>query len=627
MLDGLNVQQKDAILSSFQQDSLVLAGAGAGKTKVLITRIQYILDVLKRPASSIMAITFTNKASKELLERASKVTELASDMWVGTYHSICIRLLRMFGEEIGLEDFTILDPYNSRKIAQEIMVKLGIVVSKSTVNGYLNRVSSLKNDLITPKKYREKKLNKYKGDYDAYKDDPEIDFIEFYSRYQKENLSNQTVDFDDIILYTILLLNTSQNAKDFVRKTFSYIHADEVQDSNTSNIILINMLSSNCNLFMVGDIDQSIYGFRGARPEYIVKYTDMNKGAKLFKLEQNYRSTRTIVNASNMVVANNDDRIDKVCFSEQEVGDRITYIQCNTDRDEADFLAKEIRAYKAHGEKYSNIMILYRTNSQSRLLEEVFMRENVPYTIVGSLSFNDRAEVKDCLAFLRVAVNKKDKPSFRRALGTLDGIGKKAIEELLSLYDVRKDVLDTLKNYKAKTKRAQESVDFFIDVLNLIDEKPTGVLKKVAAYHESKLRTEGTPKSIEKIENIEELVKVAMEKEDKGMVLKDFVSQMDLLSAKDKEAKDDSVTMMTIHSSKGLESKIVFVTGVNEGILPHNNSLTSPSSIEEERRLVYVAITRAKKKLYMSSFYSNNQKVYDSSRFIEEIPDMYLERI
>lgn len=627
MLKGLNNQQKDAIVSSFAQDSLVLAGAGAGKTKVLITRIQYILEILKKPASSIMAITFTNKAANELLERASKVTDSAHDMWVGTYHSICIRLLRMFGDEIGLEDFTILDPYNSKKIAQEIMVKLGLVVTKSTVNGYLNRVSSLKNDLITPKKYREKKLAKYKGDYDAYKEDPELEFIEFYSMYQKENLSNQTVDFDDIIMYTILLLNVSKNAQDFVRKTFTYIHADEVQDSNTSNIILINMLSKNCNLFMVGDIDQSIYGFRGAKPEYLVKYTEMNNDAKLFKLEQNYRSTKTIVNASNSVVANNDDRIDKVCFSDQEAGDRITYVQCPTDRDEASFLAKEIRAYKSYGENFSDIMILYRTNSQSRLLEEVFMAENIPYTIVGSLSFNDRAEVKDCLSFLRVAVNKKDKPSFRRALGTLDGIGKKAQEELLTLYDARKDVLDTLKNYKAKTKRAQESVNFFIDVLNLIDEKPTGVLKKVAKYHEDKLRAEGTPKSVEKIENIEELVKLAMEKEDKGIMLKDFVSQMDLLSAKDKESKADSVTMMTVHSSKGLEAKIVFVVGVNEGILPHDNSLTSPKDIEEERRLMYVAVTRAKKKLYLSSFYSNSQKMFDSSRFIEEIPDVYLERI
>ncbi|MEG1870866.1 MAG: ATP-dependent helicase, partial [Peptostreptococcaceae bacterium] len=425
----------------------------------------------------------------------------------------------------------------------------------------------------------------------------------------------------------ILLLNTSTNAQEFIRKTFTYIHADEVQDSNTSNIILINMLSKNCNLFMVGDIDQSIYGFRGAKPDYLVKYTEMNNNSKLFKLEQNYRSTKIIVNSSNSVIANNDGRIDKVCFSEQESGDRITYIKCPTDRDEANFIANEIRAYKAHGESFSDIMILYRTNSQSRLLEEVFISEDIPYTIVGSLSFNDRAEIKDCLSFLKIAVNKKDKTSFMRSLGTLDGIGKKTIEELISLHDVKKDALDTLKSYQAKTARSKVSIEFFINILKLIDEKPTGVLRKIASYHIDRLRSEGTPKSIEKIENIEELVKVAIEKENNGIMLKDFVSQMDLLSSKDKDSKPDSLTMMTIHASKGLESKIVFIAGMNDGILPHDNSLTNQNDIEEERRLAYVAMTRSKKKLYISSFDSNNQKIYDSSRFIEEIPDMYIEKI
>lgn len=627
MLEGLNKQQKDVILNSLNANSLVLAGAGSGKTRVLITRIQYIIEELKKYPSSIMAITFTNKAANELLERARKVTEEASEMWVGTYHSICIRLLRMFGEDIGLEDFTILDTYNAGKCASNVMSSMGLIASKQMVKNYLSRVSSLKNDLITPKRYRDEKLLKYKGEEDRLREDTEFDFIEFYSKYQKENFENQTIDFDDIILYTILLLQSSEDAKSFVKKTFRYIHGDEVQDSNTSNIILMNLLSKDCNLFLVGDVDQSIYGFRGARPEYLVKYNEINKNSKLFKLEQNYRSTKTIVNASNSVVSHNEERIDKICFSENEVGEPIIISTHDTNKDEAEFLSKTIRKLILSGKKFNDIMVLYRTNSQTRILEETFMHDSIPYTIIGSLNFNDRAEIKDCLSFLRVAVNRKDKYSFKRALGTLEGIGKNTIEDLISLLEVKKDALEVLKAYKTSRKKAQESIKFFIDVLNLIDEKPTGVLNKIAEYNINKLKSEGTPKAIEKIENIEELLKVATEKENKGVMLKEFISQMDLLSKSDKENGNNTVSLMTIHSSKGLESEIVFITGVNEEILPHSNSSISKEDIEEERRLMYVGITRAKKRLYISSFYFDGKKSFEPSRFIEEIPDIYKEII
>lgn len=253
MLSELNVQQRNAILGSFTQDTLVLAGAGAGKSKTLITRIQYILTEKNAQPSSIIAITFTNKSANELLERAKKVCDSADEMWIGTFHSICIRLLRMFGEDIGLGNFTIMDPYNCKKAAQEVLENMGAVITKQIVNNYLSRVSALKNELITSKRYRENKLAKYTSEYEQ-KCDPEYEFIQFYSNYQINNLRNQTLDFDDLILYTVLLLKSSKNAQDFVKKNFKYVHIDESQDSNSSNIALFNLLSKDCNLFIVGKI-------------------------------------------------------------------------------------------------------------------------------------------------------------------------------------------------------------------------------------------------------------------------------------------------------------------------------------------------------------------------------------
>lgn len=623
MLEGLNEQQRNAVLGSFAQDTLVLAGAGAGKSKTIVERVKYILDEKHAEPSSIMCITFTNKAAHELLDRVKKVCKEADEMWVGTFHSICIRLLRMFGDEIGLYDFTILDPYNSKKSAIDVLTKMGAVVSKEILNNYLSRISHLKNELMTSKKYRESILKKYTNVYEA-QTDPEYQFCQFYTNYQRENLKNQTIDFDDIILYTILLLKLSKNAQNFVAKHFKYIHVDETQDSNTSNITLFKLLSANCNLFIVGDIDQSIYGWRGAKPKYLL---DNRKDYRLFKLEQNYRSTQKIVNASNCVIANNVDRIDKTCFSENRVGDSITLKSFTKDFDEAKFIADEIKAYNKLGIKYSDIFILYRTNAQSRVFEETFIKAGVPYTIIGALGFNERKEIKDCLAFLRVSINHKDKQSLKRALMCLDGIGKKATENILDLYDIKRDAVQALKSYKPKGRKANDSINFLLDLLNLVKTKPYAVIKKIGQYFIDKFKIENTPQSNERIENIEELVKVSEEKEKSGLVIEEFITQMDLLSSKDKESKADTVSMMTIHASKGLEASIVFGVGINEGILPHNNSLNTPEALEEERRLMYVLMTRAKDKLYLTNFGSNGQKDFRESRFIHEIPTAYIEKI
>lgn len=622
-LDNLNKQQTDAILNSLENNSLVLAGAGSGKTKTLITRIEYLLKVLNVQPSSIMAITFTNKAAKELITRAEKVTSKADEMTVGTYHSICMKLLRMFGEDIGLDNFTVLDKNNAVKCAKNILTEMGLVASKQIIIKYIKKMSKLKNKLISPKMYRKIKMDKYNGCSEKFRDDPEYDFIEFYSKFQMENYNNRTIDFDDMILYTMTLLQSSENAQRYIKETYRYIHADEVQDSNESNIRLLNEFSKYANLFMVGDLDQSIYGFRNARPDYFLKL--INSGQiKIFKLEQNYRSTQTIVNASNEIISHNTNRIPKTCFSKNEVGSKIEYFCFDTSNREAVFVADEIKMYKDFDYNYSDFMVLYRTNAQSRVFEEVFLKKGIPYVLVGSVSFNDRAEIKDCLSFLRIYSNRKDKYSFIRALNTLEGVGKTTVKEIAELFDEKKDALETLKEYKPKRESVKQGLSFLYEILNLVDNKPTAVLNKVADKFIKKLEIDGSEKAVEKIENIHELLKLAKEKENSGAMISDFVNQMDLLSKTDTNNAVDAVQLITVHSSKGLESKIVFVTGMNEGIFPHENSMTSNDGIEEERRAFYVACTRPMEKLYLSSYCDDGDRAFKESRFVSEIPDKYI---
>lgn len=628
MLSKLNQQQRDSIMGSINSNALVLAGAGSGKTRVLITRIEYIIKELGIHPSCIMAITFTKKAANELKERLNNSVdddELAH-LWVGTYHSICLKILDIFGENIGIkEGYTILDTYNSRKCAADVMLKMGLEANKKTVGSYLKRVSTLKNNLVFPKTYREKVLKKFAGDVDSASTDSDYIFADFYSKYQAQNIKNNVMDFDDMILYTILLLSTNKEAQDFVRNKFRYILADEVQDSNPSNMVLLNLLSKYCNLFMVGDEDQSIYGFRGARPDLVVNYVNKQESTKIFKLEQNYRSTQIIVNASNSVIAHNDERMDKTCFSKNAIGEKIQFNVSGTNLEEAAYVAKRIKQHVAKGGKYGDIMILYRTNSQSRSFEEVFLNYNVPYSLVGSLSFNERAEIKDCMAVLKLACNLRDKYSFRRVLNTLEGVGKKTIDDLMNLMDLQGDAVEVLKNCSVKSSKARSSLSFLLGILSIIDKKPTAVLNKIADYYIAKLENSGEEKAVDRVDNIKELQKVVIEKESEGLALQEFVMQMDLMSANDKETGDNAVTMMTIHASKGLESKVVFLVGVNDGMLPHENCYQNANGELEERRLMYVGMTRAEELLYISRYNEDSRRTYEESVFLREIPINYVE--
>ena len=628
MLKGLNEQQRYVVLDSINNNALVLAGAGSGKTRVLITRIEYLLNQLNVDAGSIMAITFTRKAANELKDRLSSTVdddELAQ-MWVGTYHSVCLKIIDAFGENIGIkEGYTILDTYNARKCAGDIMKSMGLEVSKKTVGEYLKRVSRLKNNLIFPKKFREIVVKKYAGKEATSTSESDYIFADFYSKYQQENIKSNVLDFDDIILYSVMLLSSNQETQSFVKYKFKYIMADESQDSNPCNMVLINLLSKYCNLFLVGDEDQAIYGFRGARPDIVMEYATNRKDMKIYKLEQNYRSTQTIVNASNVVISYNDGRMDKTCFSKGEVGEKISLCQCSTNIEEAMYVVKRIKQLLEKGYTYEDIMILYRTNAQSRIFEETFMRANIPYSLVGAVSFNERAEIKDCMSVLRLACNKRDKYSFKRALSTLDGVGAKAVNDLVAIMDTSQDAVEALQSYSPRTKKAKESLSILLSTLNLIDRKPTAVLNKIAEYYISQLTNVGDEKALERIDNIKELQNVVAEKELEGMALQEFVMQMDLMSANDNVADSDTVTMLTIHASKGLESPVVFLVGVNDEILPHGNCYSSPNGMQEERRLLYVGMTRAEKKLYVSTYTDDSRKTYNDSPFIKEIPSSYVE--
>lgn len=631
ILSGLNIQQKNVILNSLDCSSLTLAGAGSGKTKVLTIRTKYLINKLKISPASIITITFTRKAANELKDRLNLITskEELDTMWIGTYHSICLRLLDMFGEKIGLKDgYTILDSYNSKKCASDILIKMGLEVDKKTITNYLKRVSSLKNNLVFPKTFREKVLKKYSGNGNDLNSSSDYVFAEFYSKYQKENMKNNTIDFDDMILYTVLLLISDAEAMSYVKNRFKYVSADEVQDSNVANMVLLNLLSKHGNLFMVGDEDQAIYGFRGAVSNLSKDYINKKDGAKIFKLEQNYRSTANIVEASNAVISNNKNRINKVCFSKNGSGNKIKFHVSKTNISEAEYIAREIKSLVNNKNKTLNdVTVLYRTNAQSRVLEEVFIRENIKYTLIGSKTFTERAEIKDCMAVLKLSCNLKDKYSFKRVLKTLSGVGEKTISDLEFLLDVHGDVIKALNLYKPKSKKAKKSLTFLLEILKLIDKKTTAVLDKIAKYYIDKLEEVDDDKSQERIDNIKELQKMVLEKENDGITINEFITQMDLISPVDIENKkgEDSVTLMTIHASKGTENDTVFLVGFNDKILPHENSYKSKDGEEEERRLLYVAMTRAKKNLYISRYAEDSKNSYEESIFFKEIPNHYLE--
>lgn len=628
LLNGLDKTQRVALIQSLEKDSLVLAGAGSGKTRLLTTRLAYLMDVLNVSPSEIVCITFTRKASSEMAERMKKLTdnEDAHSMWIGTYHSVCLKVLSKFYESVGLsEDYTILSPYESRLAISEAMYTLGYDNEKEKVNSMIKLISDLKSNMVTPFQLFEEIKQRYGSSPERVVHDKDYKTYRVYSLYNSTCHQNNKIDFDDIVLKATLALMCDLEAQTFVKENFKYILADEVQDSNTVNVVLLSILSKNANLFIVGDLNQSIYGWRGAKPNLILDYVKRND-VQILKLEQNYRSSKTIVTASNTLISNNDIKIPMNCYSEGQVGAKIEYTPLATPQEEADYVTGEIERRVKLGASYNDFMVLYRANSQSRAMEEGLIKSKTPYTIHGALSFSQRLEVKDALAILKVMTNDQDKASLERSLKALIGVGKTTADKVLNLFEVHQSALKSLKAFKPITAKSKTSVEFFIRLLSDKEMEAKDAIPTVIKYLLTKYSDQDNAEHMERSANLNELLLVTEErlKHDKSIL--SFVRYMEVSSNEDPnvDAKE-KVTLMTIHSSKGLEAKVVFLIGFNQGMLPNAYALKERETLEEERRLTYVAMTRAEEKLIITRHIEDARSTHSASKFLSEIPKELIE--
>ena len=647
--ENLNPEQKKAV-DYLDGPLLVMAGAGSGKTRVLTCRIANLIAQGISPFN-ILAITFTNKAANEMKSRAEKlIGEPAKNVILSTFHSFCARLLR---REIKITNkftssFAIYDAGESRSLVKQCVKELHL--GEKIYDGVHSRISALKNNLITPEKFREEIL--YSGrTYDAH-------IAMIYELYQKKLQTNNALDFDDLIFKTVDIFRDYPDILDKYQERFQYILIDEYQDTNVAQYVLTNLLAAKYkNLCVVGDADQSIYGWRGADMSNILNFERDYPKAKVILLEQNYRSTKTILNAANAVIQNNFDRIPKNLRTQNEIGERIKFITCETDRYEAAIIAKEIkRLVDYENFSYSEIALLYRTNAQSRLFEEKFMNEEIPYIIIGGLKFYDRKEIKDILAYLHVIENPHDDLHLLRIINTpRRGIGITNLNRLTELANAQGlSIMETIANkellmeadFSPKFRASLQSfaammMSFTESAKSLrVDELITTVLNE--SGYMKMLRdnvSEGKEENISREENLGTFLDSAkefLELNPKG-TLQDFLNHVALITDIDTLDESESrVRLMTVHAAKGLEFPVVFIVGMEEGLFPHAMSYDSDESLEEERRACYVAITRAKKKLYITAAdarmvftenHNTEMRPKKISRFVEEIPDECIESI
>lgn len=640
ILAGLNPQQKEAV-NYLEGPLLVMAGAGSGKTKVLTCRIANLLAHGVQPYN-ILAITFTNKAANEMKSRAEKmIGEPAQKVWLSTFHSLCAKLLRFEIDATGTykKNFLIYDTSDTKTIINECLEKLGL--NPDRFKPAINKISDLKNKLIDVQKYREMVLsNPNSTEFDKY-------VIAIYELYQQRMISINALDFDDLIFVTVKLFREHPEILEKYQERFKYILVDEYQDTNTAQYILTQMLSNKYkNLCVVGDSDQSIYGWRGADMQNILNFEKDYPDAKVILLEQNYRSTKTILQAANSVIANNVKRKEKVLWTENEYGNQINFIQCQTDKAEAHFIAQEIkRLIHYQHVQYKDIGILYRTNSQSRVFEEKFMQTDIPYIIIGGLKFYERKEIKDILAYLRLIENPRDDISFLRVVNVpRRGIGPTSLERLknfaslreISIFEIvsSRIMLEQVPQLSAKCKQnLREFVSLLTNFSKAKENLSVSELAKTVLNESGYLKslTEGEEgekaENISRKENLDSFINGVTEFDEitPNATLEDFLGHVSLVADIDSLDEENSrVSLMTIHSAKGLEFPVVFVTGMEEGILPHSNSMIYSDELEEERRACYVAMTRAKERLYLTAAAVRRTfgRTYDSvvSRFISEIP-------
>ena len=647
LLENLNKEQVEAVKTT-KGPLLILAGAGSGKTNVLTTRIAYMIQNGVRPRN-ILAVTFTNKAAKEMKERIGKIIgeDTVKYMWVGTFHGICGRILRenidkyntATGKHLD-KNFTIYDDSDTNQIITRAIKKLNLddkVYQTKLVKSVISNAKNKMQDATT--------FATYARDFKSQK------IASVYEEYEKTLNANNAIDFDDMLMLTVKLLEQNEDVRKLYYERFQHIMVDEYQDTNLAQYRLVNMLYTNMkdeisperSLCVVGDVDQSIYSWRGADFTIIMNFQKDYKNTKLIKLEQNYRSTAHILNAANSVIENNDERLDKVLYSNKGDGEKLSYYIASDEADEANYIISNIKR-TANG-NYNKFAILYRTNNQSRALEEACMATGLPYRIYGGTKFYDRAEVKTVLCYLKLINNTDDSQSLRRVINipkrgigdtTMQNLTKFANERDISLYEAIKICEQSELNTKTQSKlkdfanliyKFQQAKDSYT-----LKEFVTLVIEKSGYLAELQAKAANDPEYQDDINNLQELVNVAEEfvPEEEDNILGEFLQQVALVSDLDSmDEETNNITMMTLHAAKGLEFPIVFIAGMDEGIFPSQRTLQVPSEVEEERRLMYVGITRAEEKLYLVSAKRRQTwgeyKYYNPSRFIEEIPQNLIE--
>ena len=636
MLNTLNPMQKQAVLTT-DGPLLLLAGAGSGKTRVLTHRIAYLISQGVRPWN-ILAITFTNKAAKEMKERVCALCEEGDDVWVSTFHSTCVRILRRDIEKLGYtKSFTIFDTSDSERLMKNIYKACDINEKIYPVKGVLGEIGRQKDRLVTPKEY----MISVEKDFRLKK------VAELYQIYQDRLKENNALDFDDLIFKTVMLFRGFPDVLEKYRDRFQYIMVDEYQDTNASQYQLVKLLAGKYgNLCAVGDDDQSIYGWRGADIRNILDFEKDFKNTKVIKLEQNYRSTQNILDSANTVIRNNNARKAKSLWTQQESGEKITVFRADNDRAEAAFAAKTIKEGHAGGKSYGDYAVLYRNNSISRVFEETFVSAGIPYRLLGGTRFYDRMEIKDILAYLRFIANPSDTVSFSRIVNVPKrGIGDATVEKLLKYcMETGTPVMTVLSmpemipDIKTKAKALHDFYLMINEFSGEADNEDVAALVKNVLYktgYHAALTAENTEESLGRLDNIEELVSKAAEFEQSASGqtgLAGFLEDVALVADVDgMQDGENAVVLMTLHSSKGLEFDTVFLAACEDGIFPGYRAMQSAvlTEMEEERRLCYVGITRAKRKLYMtlakSRMQFGNMQYNAPSRFLKELPKELLD--
>ena len=634
LLNGLNDRQKEAV-EYLDGPLLILAGAGSGKTRVLTYKIAYLLEKKIVKPWEILAITFTNKAAKEMKERVEGLVGAeAQDMWLGTFHSVCVRILKREIELLGYSrDFNIFDEIDKDKVIKEVMKKLNID-DKIYPTGLIKaEISKAKEVMKDDKQYAK----------DAQGDFRKEEIAKVYTMYQQTLRTNNSIDFDDIIMLTVQLFLEHPDRLEYYQEKYKYVLVDEYQDTNKTQFLLISLLTAGTgNICVVGDESQSIYGFRGADITNILNFEKEFPSAKIIKLEENYRSTKNILNAANEVIKNNSSKIDKVLWTQNKEGEKINYKTLNNEYEEVEYVVETIDDLcRKENKKYSDFAVLFRTNAQARVLEEVFMKTGTPYKLIGGIKFYARKEIKDIISYLKLINNKNDNIALKRIINEPKrGIGDTALDKLdqmaqdkgVSIFELIQD------NLNLAGLRSAGNIILFRDMMNdLMANKETfkvsDLIKRVlkVSGYEDMLNAEGTKETEIRFENLMEFIGVAIEFENENAenTLEDFLDSIALVSDVDNlDESTEAVTLMTMHSAKGLEFDDVFLVGMEEGLFPSKRSIEEDASTEEERRLCYVAITRAKDQLFLTN--TKKRTLYGStsfslpSRFIDEIPDNLL---